>query len=873
MLSIQFSTSDYPNELHVIELDGNEGISVDYQFTIRFKVKSGISIVSNDFINNEGTLTFTTEKEWHYQGIITEFHEVFSDDADFQHYKIVLGSCLSLHKQNHRNNIFVDQTPVDTLCEVLDSDFHVNYHTCTSHSYPNKSFLHQYKESNFNFLSRLCEHWGIYYYFDRLDENRLVFADDTSYLSLEDRYLFHPNVSTKSQYQTITHLEKKNAQIISGVQVEGRNPEFSSQLITESYGDISDENRTLHLNGLGIDTKEEAAFLAQIRLENAISQQAIYEGQGYAIGLLPGFIANITLPNQSTLALLITEVQHQAHILNQSSEGANIQYQCSFKGIPADSQFRPNLTAQATRAISSTARIHSDFDDNAVAHRDEWGRYKVQFDYLSNPKVSHWIRKTQTAAKDNHLDIPLLPNTEVQIGYLGGNPDLPFIVGAIENSESPELPGNSQKPETTTLSTTGMLNIVANRSISQSAQAASSSTSTTTDLDSNQKPFTTLSDPSAYQLLKDDGHFNPNSTALNMDTDTYNISSESGQHYKIFDSYTFNLGKNRRYHFGSQYQEYHSLNPTAIAADHIHASALNPNRITEYEFQDQLLLDLDKTVAVDAQLGQREKQVGIVRKIFGNRYNFHDGNIVTVRQNSADDTPHKTVNYGPRYVENIANDSITPSLSFTSGFPSDHTPSNTDHITRTSMDQYKYNEGKMVRVHQGEHYIKRIGNTERIQEGGSSKVTIDGTVREKYITVTGHSKKIINAASVDVEIRASDMAKTIYGNRRQHILGSDNSLVLGAKTSLNVGPTVTVESVTSTKIIGALKTEVILGPSFKYMLMPEYKKTKISVEDVDAKIESVKASVNRFATNIEQAMINYASNDITLYQSQLMMLG
>lgn len=868
MLSFKCSTHDYPTEIEIIAFEGQEGISQDYSFSIIFKVNNAVPFSPSSLLKEPAKLSLETERDSHdIQGVITCINEAFTDDPHYRTFTATLESVLTTHGKNISNNIFIDQQPTDTLCNILDTDLDVTYFQSTTQNYPIKSFYHQYKESNFHYFSRLCEHWGIYYYFDRLNNNTLVFADDLSCLDLETTYLYKENPLPAEKNICVSQLNHVFSNPVDGVKIEGRNPEFASQIINGQAGDISDINKTIHLNSTGIDNNEEADFIAKMRLEQAVSQTEIYTGSGSAIGLIPGFVMHLKLANKpETLKLLITEVTHKGANLDASQDELNSDYECTFTAIPADTQYRPEIKTDIPTAISSTARVHSDFDNKTLAHRDELGRYKVIFDYLGDSKVSHWIRKAQTSAKENHVDIPLLANTEVQIGYLGGNPDLPYIISAIENSESPIIPGNQDTPYTATLSTCGMLHLEASRSITHSFSApmTKSKKKNPSGGGSGAPKKSPIADVKNYFKLDNTGvrHIDDNGhpEALSLNNTNYNISSEEGQYYKVLDTIYFYLGDNRRYHFGNQYRELHAKNKAAKDVD----------TDDTYVFTSTTLLDEDENQATNPDINS-DMQAGLVRKIFGNRYNYHDGHSVNIR-NCSSGIP-KTFNHGARYVENIPNDQTTHTGSIVKGFPEGHQPTNNDYVVRNRIKLYKINEADTCFVQNGNRFTQLTGDTERIYNGSRS-LTIKGDTVKRDIHLTGDStKKITAEGKMERTYKTSNLNSTLHGNRQNHIFGSDNVLIAGIKNSMVIGPVASIEAVTSLKMVGGLKFEAIMGPSIKYMAAPEFKKGPGKNDEYLFTREDIKLKLEQFGTKLGDAKTCIERNAVSITNSALTMIG
>jgi uncharacterized protein involved in type VI secretion and phage assembly len=119
-------------------------------------------------------------------------------------------------------------------------------------------------------------------------------------------------------------------------------------------------------------------------------------------------------------------------------------YECEFEAIGASTQYRASsLTPRPIIAGMLTAMI-DDEGSGQYAQVDAYGQYKVELMYdLSDKwanKGSSWIRMASPyAGANNGMHFPLHKGTEVILAFMGGDPDQPVIVGAMTNSESPNV--------------------------------------------------------------------------------------------------------------------------------------------------------------------------------------------------------------------------------------------------------------------------------------------------------------------------------------------------------------------------------------------------------------------------------------------------
>ncbi|MCW1777720.1 DUF2345 domain-containing protein, partial [Pantoea ananatis] len=112
-----------------------------------------------------------------------------------------------------------------------------------------------------------------------------------------------------------------------------------------------------------------------------------------------------------------------------------------FEGLPdsTDFSFRPEPGARPVMAGTLPARVTSTTENDSYGHIDRDGRYRVNMlfdrDNWETGFESLWVRQSRPYAGDTYgLHLPLLAGTEVAIGFEDGNPDRPYIAGALHDS-------------------------------------------------------------------------------------------------------------------------------------------------------------------------------------------------------------------------------------------------------------------------------------------------------------------------------------------------------------------------------------------------------------------------------------------------------
>lgn len=308
-------------------------------------------------------------------------------------------------------------------------------------------FALQYSESDFNFVSRLLEHRGIYYFFEHQKTNQ----NFTHGLTIADHQTPYKNLNPSSV-----------AADLGGSTfgaVTAWNHDF--ELVADSYvgRDFNDQNPSTPLessqaenldipNNAGIEIFEypggfastaDGNRLAGVRIDTEENKFNVATGESRCTHFFPG--AKFTLQghpvSQENGEYLLTRVvHHYTHdTLVQSGE---FNYTNSFECIPSSRLFYPERKAVKPLVQGpQTAKVVGPAGQNVYV--DNQGRVKVQFHWdrvgQNNENSSAYLRVSQSTAGLNHgnMFVPRIGD-EVVVSFLEGDPDKPLITGSVYNS-------------------------------------------------------------------------------------------------------------------------------------------------------------------------------------------------------------------------------------------------------------------------------------------------------------------------------------------------------------------------------------------------------------------------------------------------------
>lgn len=394
-------------------------------------------------------------------------------------YRARLEPWLSFLKHSTECRIYQDKTVVEIL-EAVFGDYKIqSYENYLSGAYPPIDYCVQYRETTFNFVSRLMEHWGIYYYFEHTKEqHKLILRDDMSTHSPVPGYeqlRFQPGgTNANSAGETIKEWVLSR-EVQSGA-VELRDYDFK-----RANQSISDGLEVRELDALPISQEGDHARydypgrymevstgsrLARSRLEAEKSQFETVQVKTDARGVSPGALFDLIEHSRQdqNAEYLITSACYEyqtdeygvdllelkVDIFDDVTDGSS--FSCSFTAVPSTQNFRLRQTTRKPFVQGpQTAMVVGKSGEEVWT--DEYGRVRVHFHWdrigAGDETDTCWIRVSQGWAGKGwgSMFIPRIGH-EVLVSFLEGDPDQPIITGSVYNSDAMPpytLPGEATK--------------------------------------------------------------------------------------------------------------------------------------------------------------------------------------------------------------------------------------------------------------------------------------------------------------------------------------------------------------------------------------------------------------------------------------------
>ena len=159
-----------------------EGVSrlFDYDLTV---LSEDENIVLTALLGEQAhvELELPNDATRYFSGYVTRF-SFLGFHGNFSKYAVKLRPWLWFLSRARNNRIFQEQTVPDIIKQVFaDHGFTQDIEDKLTETYDQRLFCVQYRESDFDFVSRLMEDEGIYYYFvHEAGRHKLVLADGIS---------------------------------------------------------------------------------------------------------------------------------------------------------------------------------------------------------------------------------------------------------------------------------------------------------------------------------------------------------------------------------------------------------------------------------------------------------------------------------------------------------------------------------------------------------------------------------------------------------------------------------------------------------------------------------------------------------------------
>lgn len=436
------------------KIEGDEGISFPFQYEI-VVVSEDADIDFAQIIGKAGVVKFISEHndvERHIHGMISRF-ELVDQGKRLTTYTARLVPRLWTLTQMADCRIFQAMTTPDIIKKILDdakiaSD---TYKIDCKETYQPRDYCVQYRETDFDFISRLMEEEGIFYYFEHSAEKHLLVIADKSAVHKEigkpAKVIYQKPSGAVGDADTIYPFNYAEGIRTGSVMLNDylfRKPALNlkqkQDFKINTDLEVYDYAGRYPVTDQGDDASATGTRLAKVRLEAAQVSRSVGSGGSECMRLTAGY--RFTLAQHGRKALnqeyLLTYVHLTAEQPTVYEEGAGDKgssYVNDFVCIPASVSYRPGRgTRKPIIPGAQTAIVTGPAGEEIYV--DEFARVKVQFHWdregKKDEKSSCWLRVSQlwAGAGWGAMFIPRI-GQEVIVDFIEGDPDRPIITGRV----------------------------------------------------------------------------------------------------------------------------------------------------------------------------------------------------------------------------------------------------------------------------------------------------------------------------------------------------------------------------------------------------------------------------------------------------------
>jgi type VI secretion system secreted protein VgrG len=450
----------------------------------------------SDIIGKNVTISIkqSNDQPRYFNGLVSHFAQSGADSL-LTHYQMEVVPWTWVLTRYADCKIFHNKAVGDIIKQVFSDRGFTDFKLSLSGSYTPLEYTVQYRETDFNFISRLMEQNGIFYFFQHEEgKHTMVIADTSS--------AHEPCPGQQSAGLNLVSGGLDADDVINSWNIE---QELKSGKYTLTDYNFKTSSTSLLASEPTIDSiggnadfelfdypgeyaaRSDGTAFAKLRMQEVESGHLVAHGSSVCRAFTSGYKFDLEDHYQDSMntSYVLTEIQHIASAAggySSSGAGSGIgsaggnsssdTYSNQFTCIPATVPFRPaRLTPkpfvqgpQTAKVVGRSADQDANDDQGAGGDGEEiwvdkWGRVLVLFPWDRKGATSCWMRVSQDWAGQGWgmINIPRV-GQEVIVSFIEGDPDRPIVTGRVYNDIQTvpyPLPANGTRTTFKTSSSTG----------------------------------------------------------------------------------------------------------------------------------------------------------------------------------------------------------------------------------------------------------------------------------------------------------------------------------------------------------------------------------------------------------------------------------
>lgn len=458
--------------LVLTHMDGIEALSRPFALRLGL-ISERPDLTADALLGTRISVSLDTEgRVRQFNGIVARFSIVDAGPVQtgrsLFRYEALVRPALWLLTLGAHCRFFHGRTVLDIVESVLE-EYGIDFERACVARYPTLEHCAQYNETDFDFVSRLLERDGIYYYFDHENGmDRLTLADASSAVALDGPIEFARVLVDGLPLRESIYRWRRDEALTPGIAeltaFDFENADASARqqaLFVRAATDAGERRLRMARYEMHYDTQGDGRRLAQARIEALQAQRAPVRGASSARAIRPGAAFSLAGHPRADQNgdYLVTQARyrirsgdyapHEPVSEGRAASRSEPVFDCAFRAVPRRQTFRPARVTPRPHAGLQTALVVAAPGDRMATERH--GRVKVQFHWeqLDPPSESDsetdsgsmrrcWVRVAQGWA-GSAWGMSFMPRAgqEVVVAFLDGDPDRPLIVGCVYNSANP----------------------------------------------------------------------------------------------------------------------------------------------------------------------------------------------------------------------------------------------------------------------------------------------------------------------------------------------------------------------------------------------------------------------------------------------------
>jgi type VI secretion system secreted protein VgrG len=461
------------DELLLQGFHGSEGISRLFKFDLMMQSENP-SISFDAVIGKTATIRLSLQDGTpkYINGIVASFSQGGKSPV-FSYYTATLVPWFWMLTRTADCRIFQNMSVPDIIEKIFGEHGFSDFKKKLQGTYNPREYCVQYRETAFNFISRLMEEEGIFYFFEHTAEKHtLVMADNPSEIKpcpSQSSARFQPG-------GVVGRTEDVVAEFTRGQEVRPgkytiNDFNFEKPLVDLTANVDGKDTRKFEIYDYPGEyaTKDHGESLVGIRMEEEQTPQIVVSGASTCRAFYSGYKFDLQDHYRRDLnqGYALISIYHSCdagtnYRSSEGSQGGDFSYTNQFQCIPHPSPFRAPRTSPVP-VIHGTQTAIVVGPPGEEIYVDKYGRVKVQFHWdregKYDDKSSCWIRVSQNWAgkRWGAMFIPRI-GQEVIVDFIEGDPDRPIITGRVYNASAMpayDLPAEKTKSSIKTYSSKG----------------------------------------------------------------------------------------------------------------------------------------------------------------------------------------------------------------------------------------------------------------------------------------------------------------------------------------------------------------------------------------------------------------------------------